>query len=231
MSSSLSTLRVRLLKLLDAYNANDLTGTNSGGEVADLCINDALQIIYSLLKPTKLLQSYGSSALSSIADKAYMELSNIPDLDEIKSVKDPTNRIVLLEITPTQYFDRNPQPTDSTGTPVRFCRVFNRIYLDPMPSTAVTYTVEYIKTYPRLVLDGDEALIPSKYDDWIMKEASVKWYMMEDANSIPERVISERDQARQIYMSDVMSQFGRASQAGSHFRRRVPLADPFDHIV
>ena len=212
-----ANLRTRFLKLIDNYNANDLTGTNSSGEVADLVINDALQLIYAQLKDSKFMQAYPSTSLASVADQAYIELSGISDLDEIAALKDTSNNITLKKILPYQYFGQVPDPADSTGTPVRYCRIFNRIYLDPRPTAVITYTTEYIKNYARLASDSDTALIPSKYDDWICKEARVLWYMNEDIQSVPQVVINERDDARELYIKDAMSNFDLVSQAKSHF--------------
>ena len=217
--STLSTLRTRFLKLIDNYNANDLTGTNSSGEIADLCINDALQLIYSLLKDSKYLQSY-SGTLSSVAGQSYIDLSGITDIDEVASMKDTTNNITLRCMSAHEYFSRVPNPAQWTGTPSEYCRIFNRVYLNSQPTAVIAYTVEYVKNYARLAADADQALIPSKYDDWIMKEARVIWLMMEDINSVPQMAISERDQAREIYVDDVMSQFDQVSESQSHWDRR-----------
>jgi len=215
--STLTTLRSRFLCLIDNYNANDLTGTNSSGDVADLCINDALQLIYAQLKDSKFMQSYPSTSLVSVADQAYINLSGITDLDEIAALKDTTNDITLTKILPSEYFEQIPDPSASTGTPSRYYRIFNRIYLDPRPTSVITYTTEYIKAYPILSSDSDAALIPSKYDDWICKEARVIWYMMEDVLSVPEIVVSERNDAREIYINDAMSNFNLVSQSARHF--------------
>ena len=215
--STQANLRTRFLKLIDNYNANDLTGTNSSGEVADLCINDALQLIYAQLKDSKFMQAYPSTSLVSVVDQAYIELSGISDLDEVAAIKDTTNDITLKKILPYEYFGQVPDPSAHTGTPVRYCRLFNRIYLDPRPTAVVTYTTEYIKSYARLASDSDVALIPSKYDDWIYKEARVLWYMNEDIQSVPQVAITERDDARELYINDAMSNFDLVSQSKPHF--------------
>src|SRR3990167_8078351 len=171
--TTLTNLRTRFLKLLDNYNANDLTGTNSSGEVADLCLNDALQLIYAQIKDSKYMQAYPSTGLVSVADQAYIELSGVSDIDAIAAIKDTTNNITLRCISAHEYHTRVADAADQTGTPYEYCRVFNRIYLTPRPTAVITYTTEYIKTYARLSADADTALIPTKYDDWIYKEARV----------------------------------------------------------
>lgn len=219
--STLSTLRTRFLKLIDNYNANDLTGTNSSGEVADLCINEALQLIYAQLKASKFMQAYGSTALVSTASQSYIDLSAITDIDEIRSLKDTTNQISLLAIPAWQYFIEIANPSNVSGTPYRYCRIFNRIYLDPQPTTTITYTCEYIKIYPRLAVDADQALINNKYDDWIYSEAKVMWYQMEDpTNQALAFAVKERDQKRAIYINDIMSQFDEVTISKSHWRDR-----------
>jgi hypothetical protein len=215
--TTLTNLRTNFLKLLDNYNANDLTGTNSSGEVANLCINDALQLIYTQIKDSKFMQGYASTLLSSTIDQEYIELSGISDLDEITAIKDTTNNITLKKIMPYEYFSQVPDTSDHTGTPVRYCRVRDRIYLDSRPTSVIVYTTEYIRKYARLVLENDTPLIPTRYDDWIYKEARVLWYMNEDIQSVPAVVISERDDARELYINDIMSNFDLVSQSKSHF--------------
>lgn len=232
VGSTLTQLRTRFLKVLDNYNANDLTGTNSSGEIADLCINDALQLIYSQIKDSKYMQSY-SSTLSSTANQAYIELSGISDLDEVASMKDTTNNITLLCIPAHEYFSMVPDPADQTGTPSRYCRIFNRVYLTPRPVAVIAYTTEYVKNYARLTSDSDVALIPSKYDDWIYKESRVLWLMMEDiSNSVSiEAAKSERDEAREIYINDIMSNFDLASVSRSHWNDNEINSYPYTRPV
>ncbi len=231
--TTLTNLRERFLKLLDNYNANDLTGTNSSGEVADLCINEALQNIYAQLKASRYLEAYGSTALVSVASQSYIELSNIADLDEIRALKDTTNQITLFEISAARYFREVPDPSAVTGTSYRFCRIFNRIYLDPRPTTAITYTCEYIKNYARLSSDSDRALIPSAYDKWIYDEARVLWLQMEDITAIGviEDAKAERKESRDLFIGTIMAQFGRSTQAGSTFLKRAPISNPYNHIT
>ncbi len=205
--TTLTNLRTRFLKLIDNYNANDLTGTNSSGEVADLCLNDALQLIYAQIKDSRYMQAYSSTGLASTANQSYIELSGITDVDNISSMKDTTNNITLKEIPTHQYFTQVPDAADQTGTPSQYCRIFNRIYLNPRPTAVITYTTEYVKTYTRLASDSDTALIPTKYDDWIYKEA------------------------REIYINDVMSNFDLVSVSRSHWNDSEPNAYPYDSPI
>lgn len=230
-STSFQSLRQTFLKLIDQYNSND-TGTNSSDEIAGICINKGLQTIYSLLKASRYLQYYASTALSSTADQAYIELSGISDLDEIVAVKDTTNDITLIGISPERYFREVPDASAQTGTSYRYCRIFNRIYLDPRPTGVINYTVEYLRVYPELVANGDAALLPPKFDDWIYKEARVQWAMMEDAQKVPPIYIRERDDAREIYMADALTNMERnPQQSRSNFgRRSYPRYNYYDHI-
>ena len=216
--TSLTNLRSRFLRLVDNYNANDLTGTNSSGDIADLCINDALQLIYAQIKDSKWMKA-NPSTLASVADQAYIALSGISDLDEIISMQDTTNDLTLVEIPFWKLRFEVPDPANSTGTPARYARLFNRIYLDPRPTSVITYQVDYVKTYARLASDSDVALIPTKYDDWIYSEAKVLWYQMEDPSNTAsiQIAIAERNDKRQIYINDVMSQFDLVSEGESHW--------------
>lgn len=230
--STLSTLRNKFLKLIDNYNANDLTGTNSSGQVADLCINAALQTIYSQIKQSRYMDAYGSTSLASTANQAYINLSAISDLDDLFAIKDTTNQYTLEEIPKWKYFLERPDPTLSTGTPYRFCRIFDRVYLDPLPTAVITYTTEYKKTYPELSSDSDQALIPSRFDRWIIEEARVIWLMGEDINATGaiQMAQSERDKVADVCLSDIGSQFARASQSQSSFRRYGMRLNPYDHV-
>ena len=219
--TTLSNLRSRFLRLVDSYNANDLTGVNSSGDIADLCLNNGLQLIYSQLKASKFLQGYASTSLVSVAAQAYIELSGISDLDEIASMKDTANNISLQWVPPWVYFDDIPDPADDTGTPFQYTRIFNRVYLRPRPTSAITYTTEYIKNYARLSADADQALIPAKYDDWIYKEAKVQWYQhLEPENvGVIGLAIKERDEARSIYLGDALAGFNEVMVSESHWGR------------
>lgn len=230
--STLATLRARFLKMSDNYNAEDLTGTNSSGELADICIDEALQTIYSDIKNSRYLDAYASTALVSVADQSYIELSAISDLDELLALKDTTNQISLIEVPAWKYFQDISDPSISTGTSYRYCRIFNRIYLDPRPTSAITYTTEYKKTYARLSSDSDTALIPSKFNPWIYEEARVKWLMGEDINNAGAIQIAqaERNRVREIALADIGSQFNEVSVSASHFRKRRFMGNHYTHI-
>ena len=216
--TTLTNLRTRFLKLLDNYNANDLTGTNSSGEVADLCLNDALQLIYAQIKDSKYMKA-NPSTLTGTANQEYIELSGISDLDEVFCIRDTTNNITLKAIPFWLYRLQVPDPSELTGTPYRYARLFNRIYLTPRMTSGLTYQVDYVKNFARLSSDSDQALIPSKYDDWIYKEARVIWFQMEEPDNVAknELAIKLRDDAREIYINDVMSEFDLISEAKSHW--------------
>jgi len=231
--STQANLRSRFLRLIDNYNANDLTGTNSSGDIADLVINNALQIIYADIKNSIYLDAYGSSGLISTANQAYIELSAISDLDNLVAIKDQTNMYDLVEIEPWQYFLMVPVTTQVTGTPYWWTRIFNRIYLAPTPTAAITYVTEYKKTYARLASDSDTALIPSKYDPWIYEEARVQWLMMEDitATGALQVAIANRDRVREIYLSDLSANYASVKQSRSYFDGRWDRRglDPWYH--
>src|SRR3990167_3898106 len=232
--STLTTLRSRFLRMIDNYNASDLTGTNSSGDLADLCINDALQLIYSLVKSTRHMESYVSTSFASTSGQDYIEISGITDLDEVRAIRDTTNDYTLIAMTADQYFRWSPDRSNQTGVPTHYCRIFNRIFLFPRPSSAITYSTEYIKIYARLSADSDQALIPSKFDDWILKEARVLWFMMEDPRQMPPIIVSERDQARELYLADMMSGFDLTTRVNSNFDRISTeigsISGPWDRV-
>ena len=228
-----SNLRSRFLRLIDNYNANDLTGTNSSGDLADLVINNALQIIYADIKNSIYLDSYASVLLVSTADQAYIELSAVSDLDSLVAIKDTTDDFVLTEIEPYEYFLSSPDPSAVTGVPRWYCRIFNRVYLMPRPTAARTYTTEYKKFFARLASDSDTALIPSKYDPWIYEEARVLWLMGEDPSAVGaiQLAIANRDRIRTIYLDEISANFQSCKQVRSYFDSRNYRRglDPYYH--
>lgn len=233
--SSLTVLRNRFLKLIDNYNGSDLSGTNSSGEVADLCLNDGLQTIYAIIKASRHTDAYSSTALVSVANQAYIDLSAITDIDEIVAIMDTTNQWKLTEVSPEWYFRNVPDPSGVTGTAHIYTRIFNRIYLNPRPTSAITYTTQYKKAYPPLTNDSDTALIPSKYDRWIMAEAWVIWLMGEDINAVGAIQIAqaERERCEQRFLNDIFSNFDYVPMSASHFlenenRRWLPYQSPMD---
>lgn len=230
--STLENLRSRFLKYIDNYNANDLSGTNSSGELADLYINEALQTIYAEIKNSRFLDSYASTSLVSTADQAYIALSAITDLDNLTALKDTDNQITLMEISPWKYFLEVSSPSERTGTPYRYTRIFDRIYLDPVPSDAITYTTEYKKTYARLSGNSDTALISFKYDPWIYAETRVLWLMGEDPSNTAAIVVAqeERERVKEIFLRDIMSEMNTPRQLASHFDRTIPRGIRFEGL-
>ena len=232
--STLSTLRKSLLIEVDRWSTtsgNDLTGDASSGDLATRAINRALQTIYSLIKDSKYMQAYASTGLVSVANQAFIELSGISDLDEIVAMKDATNNVTLRWIPPTQYFMDIPDPSEDTGVPIQYTRIFNRVYLRPRPTAAITYTTEYQKNYADLSADGDTALIPSKYNYWILAEAQVEWFKVEDPYNIPAIILSEREDKRAIGMKDVMAAFGEVLVADSYWGRNELGVKEYDSPI
>lgn len=223
--STLTTLIAKFLKAIDNYNANDIDPTvaNSSGEIAKICLNNGLQTIYAQIKDSKFMHAYPTTALVTTPGQSWIDLGAVSDIDEIETIQDQTNNITLLSFSAWKYFFEIPNPAQSTGTPFRYARVFNRIYLDPRPTATITYNCFYIKNFADLSAGSDQALIPSKYDPWIIEEARVQWLMMEDitnSGAISEAK-SERESARQFFLADVMSQFDKVSQTQSHWTRKT----------
>jgi len=98
--STLTTLQKEFLLNIDSYNANDLSGDGSSGDMATKCINKALQKIYSVIKDNELMQAYPSTSLVSTSGVDYIALSAISDLDEIASIRDTANTYKLIYIPP-----------------------------------------------------------------------------------------------------------------------------------
>ncbi len=208
-----------MLKALDNYNANDLStaSANSSGDIAGLCINLALHKIYDLIRDTKYLKAHPSTSLSSVADQDYIDLDVEPYLDEIENLSDATNNITLRRKSWAWYRRNVPNPENESGIPEIYIRRGTRIYLTPRPTSVINYTCDLVKNTNDLVNDGDISLLPTKFDYWIIAEAKVEWYAMEDAQAIPQSEKDERDDKRAIALDSIHSGFDTYTQSGRHF--------------
>lgn len=232
VGSTLTLLRKQFLIQIDNYNANDLTGDGSSGDLATKSINKALQKIYSIVKDEKFMEAYPSTLLASTANQDYISLSAIADLDDILSITDTSNLYKLKYIPFWKYREWSPDPSVVTGMPTHYTKLFDRIYLYPRPTTVITYTTDFVKSYAELSNDVDVALLPSKYNYWIYAEAEVEWYKMQDPYNIPQIVITERQRCYDIALADIMSGFNENLQAETIFGRedsyRRSLYTPYD---
>lgn len=235
--STFVTLIRKLLRMLDNWNANDQTRStptvieNTSGEIAGIAINLALHQIYDLIKDSKYLQANPSVALSSAVSQDYIELDVEPTLDEIESITDTTNNVQLIKKSWWWYRRHYPDPSETTGNPVYYVRRNQRIYLAPRPVSVINYTVDFVKNENDLVADGDLPLIPTHYDYWILAEAKVKWFEMEDASSVPLAIISERNEAREIATNAILSGFDELSESASHWNEGAPSTLPYDSPI
>lgn len=222
-STTFANLIKKLLKTLDNYNSTDLTRStlsidqNSSGELAGIVLNLALHEIYDLIKDSKYLKALPSTNLSSIADQDYIDLDVEPYLDEIESITEPEQNIRLIKKSWSWYRRTLPDPSEASGEPIYYTRRDNRIYLFPRPTSARTYTVDFVKFPKDLDLDNDVPVLPTHYDYWIIAEAKVKWYEMEDPTAVPPALIAARDTARDTAVGAIMSHFDNEVQSGSHW--------------
>ena len=161
VGSTLTTLRKEFLLSIDQYNANDLTGDGSAGDRAVSCINQALQKIYSMIKDTRYLQAYPSNSISTTASQQYVNLSGISDLDEVEMVVDRSNNIVLKKVPFWKLREMNIDPSETSGNPVFYARIFDRLYFSPTPDSAITLHITYRKLIADLSGDNDQAALPS----------------------------------------------------------------------
>ena len=236
-STKFSELIKKLLKLLDNYNTSDLTRStttvdqNTSGEIAGMCINNALHICYDLVKDSKYLQALPSTKFSSIANQEYIDLDLEPYLDEIEAITDTTNNIKLIRKSWAWYRKNVPNPAQSTGTPVYYIRRSNRIYLTPRPVAVINYTADFVKLVEDLVADGDVSLLPSHYDYWIIAEAAHEWYKMEDPTAIPQVVVLDRSDKREIATNAILSAYDELSESQSHWNEDDAHSYPYDSPI
>ncbi len=236
-STKFSDLIKKLLKLIDNYNSNDLTRSttsvdqNTSGEIAGMCLNNALHICYDLVKDSKYLQALPSTKFSSIANHDYIDLDLEPYLDEIEAITEGTNDIKLIRRSWAWYRRSFPDPSKTSGNPQFYIRRQNRIYLAPRPVSVIAYTVDFVKLVEDLILDGDVPLLPSHYDYWVVAEAAYEWYKMEDAKDIPQVAILDRNDKREIATNAILSNYDEVSESESHWKDREVNAYPYQRPV
>lgn len=221
--TTLADLIKKLLKSLDSYNSTDLTlstpnaDSDSLGERARLCLNQALHMIYSLIKDSRYLEAYPTTNLSTTANQDYVDLDPEAYLDDIDAITETTNDRKLIRKSWSWYRRNYPDPSQVSGEPLYYIRRGNRVYLAPRPSSAIPLTIDFRKLTDDLKLNGDISLLPTRYDYWIIAEAKVIWFEMEDPTAVPALIIAERDNKRQIGMESVVDTHDTILQSRSHF--------------
>ena len=235
--STLESLTKKLLLSIDSYNSTDLDietpsdlTVATSGERARLAINFALHKIYDLIKDSKYMESLSPATISCVANQDFIDLDTLTEVDDIEAITDTTQDIKLTKKS-WSWFRRNiPDPSAVTGTPYSYIRRNSRVWLTPRPTSAATYTIDFKKFTGDLTLKGDVSLLPTRYDYWIIAEAAVWWFKMEDPNSVPQIIIVDRDDARGGALDSILSSYDRDLQAGSNCEPRdfgtLPYADP-----
>jgi len=218
--SSLTTLRTDFLISIDHYNANDLTGTASAGDRAVRVINKALQKIYSDIIDSNLMEATPST-IASVSGTDFVTLTGISDLRYIMNVTESVNDVKLIAIPFWKYRQLAPDPSASVGNPTHYARLFNRIYFFPRPSSAITYTFDYVKNLANLSGDSDEAGIPAAFDYWITAEAHVLWQKMMDPGDTAamSSIVAIAQDCRSRAMRDIFSNFDEAAVSESHWSK------------
>lgn len=235
--STLNQLVVKFLKLIDSYNSTDLTVSNdatdqdTSGERARICINTALGIIYDLIKDSKYLESFPSQKLFTTEGQDWVDLDPETFLDDIEAITDTVNDTRLERRSWSWYRSNYVDPSSATGNPIYYIRRNNRIYLAPRPNAVLPLTIDFRKFTEDLKIAGDQPLLPTHYDYWIIAESTVIWYQMEDPNAVPALVISERDSKRQIAMESIMTSYDNVRVAESHFDREFIQGYPYKRPV
>jgi len=215
---TLTNLQKEFLLSIDNYNADDLTGDGSAGDQATRVINQALQKIYGMISDSTWMQS-NPSTLASVADQEYIELSGISDIDHVTSIRDTTNDQTLVRIPLWKYRQMVPDPSANTGTPSAYTRLFNRLYLTPRPTSAITYQVDYRKNVSNLSSGSDKAAIPIKFNYWIIAEAHLFWQRMVDPadTATMNSLVALATDARTTALRDIYANFDEAHVSESRW--------------
>ena len=220
--TTLANLRTNfLVSVVDMYNGDDLTGTNSIGDKADRCINQALQKMRGIVGDTPdFAADPDTSSIVSTANQAFIELSAISTLHRIKNITETTNDVKLIRIPFWQYRQINPDPANASGVPTRYARNGGRIYLHPTPSAVVTYTVDFEKTVADLT-SNDSAALGAEFDYWILAEAHVFWQrMMDPADTAAMATITAvAADARQQALRDIYAEYEGENVSQSQWNR------------
>ena len=237
--STLQKLIVKLLKGgLDNYNSTDLTlatdstDSDSMGERARICINMALHEIYDVIKDSKYLEDYPTTRFTTTAGVDYIELDEEAFLDDIESVVDTLNQFRLVRKSFSWYRKNFPNPATTSNNPTYYMRRGNRLYLAPRPSGAINLTIDFRKYTEDLVLNGDQPLLPSHYDYWIIAEAKVAWFQMEDPSNVPQVILLERESKRQTAYESIFTGYDQILQSESNTEKErlgyLPWQKPSD---
>ena len=227
----------KLLQSMDQFNADDMALPNvtypnrdTSGARALNAINLALPEMYTLIKDSRYMEAFPSTALSSTAGVDYIPLDAEAFLDEIESITDTTNNYKLNRRDWTWYKQTYPDPSEASGNPTDYVRRNDRIYLGPRPTSVINYTIDFRKFTGDLFNKGDMPLLPTPYDFWIIAEARVRWHMMEDISSVPALAISERNTARENALNSIFSGYNQGGQMGSAVRSSVPKIGGWDRL-
>lgn len=222
-NSTFIVLIRKLLRSLDQFNSTDLTladtnnpNRDTSGVRAGLCINRALQKIYDLIKDSKYMDSFPTTSLSTTIDQDFIDLDEETTLDDIEAITDTANDYRLTRRSWSWYKSHFPDPSQSSGIPQYYIRRDTRIYLAPRPNGVINYTVDFRKFTGDLKVHDDLCILPTRYDYWIIDEALVNWYSMEDPSSVPELIILERNNSRQTALESIFTSYDRILQAGSN---------------
>ena len=217
--STLTVLQKEFLLSIDEYNADDLSGDGSVGDRATACINQALQKMYSIVKDTRYLAAYPSTAITTTSSQNYIELSGISDLDEVEQVHEVTNDIVLKKLPYWRIREINIDDSTNTGNPTFYSRLFNRLYFSPTPSSALNLTIQYRKLISDLSSGSDQSALPSKFNYWIYAEAHICWQRMQDIGDTAslQNIVAIAEDARTSALEDIRSEFDSIDVSDSNF--------------
>lgn len=235
-NSTLQDLIKKFLKSIDNWNSTDVglstdtVDSNSSGEVARICLNQALHGQYALIKDSKYLEAYPTTTFKTVAGQDYIELASEASLDEVESIIDTTNNVKLIKKSWNWYRRNYLDPSLNSGNPQFYIRRNERVYFAPRPNSIVNLLTDFRKFTGDLKLNGDVCLLPTSFDFWTIAETKVKWFEMEDPESVPPLIITERNDARANALSSIFSDYDNSLQAGSSINRRSLRVGAFDRL-
>jgi len=114
-----------------------------------------------------------SGTATTTAGTAYVLAPT--DILVLRRIWNTTNDAYLSPMTKDEYYKKlSKATTASRGTPTRYVRLGNKIYLDPTPDAATALTIYYRMSPAILVNDDDVTALGPEWDDPILDLAAIR---------------------------------------------------------
>lgn len=150
----------------------------------------------------------------------------IVDIDQILSMKENDNDVIVNHIPPDRYFELYPSANMSTGTPAEVYTLWNgRVYWGPTPAASTPYYIEYFKI-PTELASTDSLPFENKYDPLVTALVRMEWMRYMDASATS--AITSAENSVAFYRNSLIVNASRnpAREQGSQSRLDGGLYGP-----